>query len=48
MALRSLVPPKGNQNALKHGAYTKDAFKRHAQVRNLMREAQKLIDSIRK
>jgi uncharacterized protein YjcR len=40
--------PKGNQNALKHGAYTKRAIRRHAESRNLMREARKLINSIRK
>ena len=39
--------PKGNQNALKHGTYTKEAFQRRAEMRNLLREARKLLDSIR-
>jgi len=39
--------PKRNQNALKHGAYTKEAFQRRDEMRNLLREARKLLDSIR-
>jgi uncharacterized protein YjcR len=34
--------PLGNQNALKHGAYTREALAR-AQMRTLLREAQKLL-----
>jgi len=35
--------PKGNQNALKHGAYTKEALQRRAVLRHLMRETGKLL-----
>jgi uncharacterized protein YjcR len=35
--------PKGNRNALKHGSYTKVAFKRRAELRQMIREAQTLI-----
>jgi uncharacterized protein YjcR len=35
--------PKGNHNALKHGAYTKEAFQRRDDIRNLLQEAQKLL-----
>ena len=38
--------PKGNQNALKHGAYTKHAFKRRAEMRELIREARKLLKEL--
>jgi uncharacterized protein YjcR len=35
--------PKGNQNALKHGTYTKEAFQQRAELRELIEEAQKLL-----
>jgi uncharacterized protein YjcR len=35
--------PKANRNALKHGAYTKASFERRAELRNIIREAEKLI-----
>jgi uncharacterized protein YjcR len=35
--------PKGNQNALKHGAFTQDAFQRRAEMRELIREARKIL-----
>jgi len=35
--------PKGNQNALKHGTYTKEAFRQRAELRGLIEEAQKLL-----
>ena len=35
--------PKGNQNALKHGAYTKEAFQQRAEMRELLHDAQKLL-----
>jgi glucans biosynthesis protein len=35
--------PRGNTNALKHGAYTREALERRAQIRNLLREAHKLL-----
>lgn len=38
--------PKGNQNALKSGLYTKEAIEERRQLRNLMRDARKLIEDI--
>ena len=35
--------PKANRNALKHGAYTKASFERRAELRNMIRETEKLI-----
>ena len=35
--------PKGYQNALKHGTYTKEAFRQRAELRELIEEAQKLL-----
>ena len=35
--------PKENQNALKHGTYTKLAFQQREQMRGLFEEARKLI-----
>ena len=35
--------PLGNQNALKHGAYTREALERRAQMRALVREARKVL-----
>jgi uncharacterized protein YjcR len=35
--------PLGNKNALKHGAYTRDALERRAQIRALVREARELL-----
>jgi hypothetical protein len=35
--------PPGNQNALKHGTYTKAAFERRAALRSLIRETQKFV-----
>ena len=32
-------PPRGNKNALKRGAYTREALERQAQMRGLVREA---------
>ena len=39
--------PRGNANALKHGAYTTEALNRRAQMRSLIREAQKLLRDLR-
>ena len=33
-------------NALKHGAYTKQAFQRRAEMRELIREARKLLKEL--
>jgi uncharacterized protein YjcR len=38
--------PKNNKNALKHGTYTKEAFRRRAELRGLIAEAQKLIKEL--
>ncbi|HZP08762.1 HGGxSTG domain-containing protein [Methyloceanibacter sp.] len=35
--------PPGNKNALKHGTYTKEARERRGRLRELMRQAQKLL-----
>ena len=36
--------PKGNQNALKHGRYTKRAIEERLKLRRLIREANKFLD----
>lgn len=38
--------PRGNTNALKHGGYTKGELERRATIRNLLREAGKLVREI--
>lgn len=38
--------PLGNQNALKHGAYSREAILQRQTVRNLLREAKELLDKI--
>lgn len=35
--------PQRNSNALKHGTYTQAAFERRAVLRNMIREAEKLV-----
>ena len=35
--------PKGNQNAWKHGAYTKEVIQQRGEMRELIKEAQKLL-----
>ena len=35
--------PQGNKNALKHGAYRREALERRTQMRSLLREARKLL-----
>jgi uncharacterized protein YjcR len=35
--------PKENQNAIKHGTYTKIAFQQRKEMRDLLKEAQKLV-----
>ena len=39
--------PQGNKNALKHGAYTREALERRAQIRGLVREARELLKGLR-
>jgi hypothetical protein len=38
--------PRGNKNAFKHGAYTRDALERRGQMRGLIREARKLLKEL--
>ena len=38
--------PKGNQNALKHGGYTKEARGHRARLRAYLREAKKLLKDL--
>jgi hypothetical protein len=38
--------PEGNQNALKHGAFTKNAIKERDQVRAFIGEARKLLKGL--
>jgi len=38
--------PRGNQNALKHGLYTKQAIEERKSLRQLIRDAEKLIEEI--
>jgi uncharacterized protein YjcR len=38
--------PKGNQNAFKHGYYSKEAIKLRLEARQLMKEAKATIDQI--
>ena len=38
--------PKGNQNALKHGTYTKAALRERAELRLLVHESRELIRSL--
>jgi uncharacterized protein YjcR len=38
--------PRGNQNALKHGLYTREAIEERRQLRVLMRQSRMLIQDI--
>jgi uncharacterized protein YjcR len=38
--------PRGNKNALKHGAYTREAFQLRAEMRDLIREARELLKEL--
>jgi uncharacterized protein YjcR len=38
--------PSGNQNALKHGRYTRAALTEQKRIRELMRQARQLIEQI--
>jgi glucans biosynthesis protein len=39
--------PPGNQNALKHGLYTREAFAERQQLGELMRQSHQLIAKIK-
>ena len=38
--------PEGNKNALKHGLYTREAIEQRTALRQLMRQAEALIEEI--
>ena len=38
--------PRGNTNALKHGAYTRESLERRSQMRTLLREARKFLKEL--
>lgn len=38
--------PRGNKNALKHGAYAREALVRRARMSGLLREARKLLKEL--
>jgi uncharacterized protein YjcR len=38
--------PQGNQNALKHGRFTRQAFEQRRQLRELLRQSRALIQKI--
>lgn len=38
--------PKGNQNALKHGFYTKAAIEQRKKIREFIRDAEKFLEEI--
>jgi hypothetical protein len=38
--------PRGNRNALKHGAFTKQALQQRAELRGLFRHAQKVLKEL--
>jgi uncharacterized protein YjcR len=38
--------PRGNRNAVKHGAFTKQALERRAAMRRLIREARKVLKEL--
>jgi len=38
--------PKGNQNALKHGLYTREAIQERKELRALLRDSRQLIARI--
>jgi hypothetical protein len=35
--------PRGNKNALKHGRFTREAIAERGQIRDLVRQARKLL-----
>ena len=39
--------PRGNQNALRHGAYTREAIAEYRQLRTLIRQSWKLLDKFK-
>ena len=43
---KSTGPPKGSQNALKHGYYTAEAKERRRQIRDFIRDAQQFVGGL--
>jgi len=43
---KSTGPPKGNQNALKHGFYTHDSIAHRRSVLQLIKDSQTLLEEI--
>ena len=41
---KSTGAPKGNQNALKHGYYTKDSIEHRRYIRKLIKDSQELFN----
>jgi uncharacterized protein YjcR len=39
--------PRGNQNALKHGRYTREAIREHCQLRDFLKHSRSLIQKIK-
>ena len=39
--------PRGNSNALKHGAYTREALERRSLLQDLIRQAEQLLKDVR-
>jgi uncharacterized protein YjcR len=39
--------PRGNQNALKHGRYTRAAIDEHRQLQDFLRQSRTLIQKIK-
>ena len=40
--------PRGNQNALKHGGYTRDAVDKRREVNALLRSVRSLVEDVRR
>ncbi len=38
--------PRGNQNALKHGLYTREAIEERRALRQLIRDSKRLLEEI--
>jgi uncharacterized protein YjcR len=39
--------PRGNQNALKHGRYTREAIQEHCHLQDFLRQSRTLIQKIK-
>ncbi len=39
--------PRGNQNALKHGMYTREALEEHVLVQDLLRQSRVLLERLK-